>query len=97
MNLDKAIRLPQIVHFSKKKSGGPSPTGPEVLAFSIQCLAKFHLVSYRFIPNFKLIYEDLENIKTNCVDTVVSSLHKIRNIFLGHLVYAGMSNSGPRC
>ena len=38
------------------------------------------------IPNFKLKYEDSENIKANPVKTVVFNLHqfKRRAFFLGH-------------
>ena len=38
-----------------------------------------------FIPNFKLTYEDSENIKVDRVDTAVFNLHQIkrRAFFLG--------------
>ena len=41
-----------------------------------------------FIPNFKLKYEDSENIKADRVNTVVFNLHPIkrRALFLGHSV-----------
>ena len=32
------------------------------------------------MPNFKLKNEDSENIKTDCVDTVVYSLHQIKQM-----------------
>ena len=43
-----------------------------------------------FAPNFKLKYEDSENIKANCVSTVVFNLHQIKRqalIFLRHPLY----------
>ena len=39
---------------------------------------KFQPIFDRFIQNFELKYEDLENIKTNRVDTVVFNLHQIK-------------------
>ena len=41
-----------------------------------------------FIPNSKLEYDDLENIKTDHVNTVVFNLHQIKQskFFLGHPV-----------
>ena len=33
-----------------------------------------------FIPKFKLEYDDLENIKTDCVNTVVFNLHQIKRL-----------------
>ena len=49
------------------------------LAFSSHCLANFQLILDRFIPNFKLKYEDSENIKADCLSTVV---FKLRAFFL---------------
>ena len=41
-----------------------------------------------FIPKFKLEYDDLENIKTDYVNTVVFNLHQIKRLkfFVGHPV-----------
>ena len=61
-----------------KKSGLLSSARPEILAFSSHCLANFQTILDCFIPNFKLMYEDLENIKADCVNIVVSNLHKIK-------------------
>ena len=40
------------------------------------------------MPNFKLKNEDSENIKADCVDTVVLNLHHVNHweLFLGHPV-----------
>ena len=64
-----------------KKSGRLSSTGSEILVFGSQCSANFQPI---FIPKFKL-YEDLENIKTNRVNTVVFNLHEIKQskLFFG--------------
>ena len=62
------------MHFLKKV-GRLSPVGPEVLAFGSYCSAKLQPLLDCFIPNFKLKYEDSENIETGCVATVVFKLH----------------------
>ena len=67
----------RLVHFSKT-SGSLSPAGPEVLAFGIHCSAKFQPIFDCSVPDFKLKFEDLENIKTDCVDTVVFNLPQIK-------------------
>ena len=69
----------------RKKSDRLSPACPEVLTFSIRCLAKFQQVFDWLIPNFKLKYEDSENKETDCADAVVFNLHQIkqRNILVG--------------
>ena len=64
-------------HISKK-SGRLSPAGPEVLTFRSHCSAKFQPILDCLIPNFKLKYEDSENMKTDGVDTVVFNLHHIK-------------------
>ena len=61
----------KLVHFLKKMLGRLSSAGPEGLAFSSHCSAKFQTILDCFLPNFKLKYEDSENIETDCVDTVV--------------------------
>ena len=65
------------MHFSKK-SGRLSSAGPESLAFVSHCSANFELILDCFIPNFKLKYEDSENLKADCVNTVVFNLHQIK-------------------
>ena len=75
------------MHFSKK-SGGLSSAGPKILAFGSHCSANFQMVLDCFIPNFKLKYDNSGNIKADCINTVVFSLHQIkrRAFFLGHPV-----------
>ena len=64
---------------SSKKSGRLSSAGPEILDFGSHCsTTQFKMILYSFIPNFKLKYEDSENIKTDHEDTVVFSLHQIK-------------------
>ena len=66
-----------------EKFGRLSPAGPKVLAFGGHCSEKFQPILYCFITNFMLEYEDSENIKLYCVDTIVFNLHQIkqRNVF----------------
>ena len=40
-----------------------SSAGPKILGFSSYCLTNFQQILDCFIPNFKLKYEDSENIK----------------------------------
>ena len=51
-------------------------------------MANFQSILDCFIPNFKLKREGLENIKTDCVSTVVFNLHQIkrRAFFMGRPV-----------
>ena len=65
------------MHFPEK-SGRLSSTGSEILAFGSHCLANFQPILDCFIPNFKLKYDDLENIKTDRVSTVVFNLLQIK-------------------
>ena len=61
--------------------------GPEILAFISHCSANFQPIFDCYIPNFKLKYEDLENIKADNVNTVAFNLHQIkRQAFFGHLL-----------
>ena len=84
--LTKRYSCFKLVHFSKK-SGCLSSAGPESLAFGSHSLAKFQPILDCFIPNFKLKYEDSENVKADSVNTVVFNSHKIkRRAFLGHPV-----------
>ena len=68
---------------SSKKSGWLSSEGPEY------CSANFQPILDCFIPNFKLKYEDSENVKADLVNTVIFDLHRIKcqAFFLGHPVY----------
>ena len=74
-----------MIHFSKK-SGRLSSKGSEILAFGSQCSANFQPILDCFIPNFKLKYDDLENIKIDRVNTVILNLHEIKQLkfFSGH-------------
>ena len=57
--------------------------GPEILAFGSYCLANFTPILDCLKPNFKLNYEDSEDIKADRGNTVVFNLRQIkqRNIF----------------
>ena len=52
--------------------------GSEILAFGGHCLATFQPILDCFIPKFKLNYNDLENMKTDRVNTGVFNLHQIK-------------------
>ena len=65
------------MYFSKK-IGRLSQTRGEILTFGSHCSAQSILDC--FIPNFKLKYEDAENIKTNHVSTAYVE-SKTGNIF----------------
>ena len=57
--------------------------GSEVLALGSYCSCSELFTDFGlFAPNFKLKYEDLENMKSVRVGTVVFSLHKIKDINL---------------
>ena len=75
------------IHFSKN-SGPLSSTGSEILAFGSQCSANCQPILDCVIPKFKLKYDDLENVKTDRVNTVVFNLHEIKQLkfVLGHTV-----------
>ena len=79
--------LLKLIHFSEK-SGRLSSTGSEILGFGSQCSANFQPILNCFIPKFKLKYDDLENIKTDRVNTVVFNSHHIKQskFFLGYPV-----------
>ena len=86
------------MHFSKKLVVCSS-VGPKILAFGSHCSANVPPILDCFTPNFKLTYEDSDNIKADCVSTVVFNLHQIKSrAFLGYLVYVGpaqpMKNPG---
>ena len=77
----------KLVHFSKK-TRRPSLAGPKILAFGDHPMTNLQSILDCFIPNFKLKHEDLDNIKTDRVSTVVFNLHKIkrRAFFMGYPV-----------
>ena len=54
-----------------KKLGRPSSVGSEILAFVSHCYANFQPILDYVILNFNLKYEDSENIKSDCINTVV--------------------------
>ena len=73
------------MHFSKK-SDRLSSAGPEIQAFVSHCSANFQPILNCFIPNFKLKYEESENIKADRVSTVVFNINQtsdMRSFFLG--------------
>ena len=53
--------------FILKKTGCLSSTDSEILAFSSHFTANFQPILGCFVPNFKLKYEDSENIKADRV------------------------------
>ena len=63
-----------------KKSGRLSSVGSEILTFGSHCSANFQQILHCFIPKFKLEYHDLENIKTDRVNAVVSILRQIKRL-----------------
>ena len=67
------------MHFPKK-SGRLSSTGSEILTFGSHCSANFQPILDCFIPKFKLEYDDLENIKADCVNAVVFNLYQIKRL-----------------
>ena len=61
-----------------------SSAGPKISAFVSHCSANFQPILDCFIPNFKLKYEDSDNIKAGRLNAVVFNLHQIkRQAFLG--------------
>ena len=65
------------MHFSKNLVVRSS-AGPKILDFGSHCSANFQPILDCFIPNFKLKYEDSENIKADRVSTVDFNLHQIK-------------------
>ena len=83
MSFDKQYGCFKLVRFPKI-TGRLSLEGPKILAFGSHSKAKFQSSLDSFIPNFKLKYEDLQNIKTDRVTTLPFSLHQIkRRAFYG--------------
>ena len=58
------------LNFSKR-SDRRSSAVPEILTFVSHCSGNFQPILDCFLPNFKLKYEDSENIKSDCVNTVL--------------------------
>ena len=54
--------------------------GSEIVIFGSHCSANFQPILDCFILNFKLEYDNLENIKTDCVNVVVFNLHQIKRL-----------------
>ena len=78
----------KLIQFSEK-SGRLSSAGSEILAFGSHCSANFQTILDCFVPKFKLKYDDLENIKTDRLNTVVFNLLQIElsKFILGHPVH----------
>ena len=62
-----------------KKLGCPSSARPKILAFGSHCSMNFQPILDLFIPNFKLTYEDSQNIKADSVNRVVFNLLQIKH------------------
>ena len=61
-----------------------SSAGPKISNFSSHSYENFQPILDSYIPNFKLKYEDSENIKENPVNTVVVNLRQTkRRAFFG--------------
>ena len=74
VNFDKAMWLLKISAFFEKV-GLSVISGPEIKAFVSHCSASFQPILDCLIPNCNLKYEDSENIKADCVNTVVFNLY----------------------
>ena len=69
-------------------SGLRSSAGPGMLASVSHCSANFQPTLDCFVPNFKLKYEDSENIESNGVNTVILNSYQIkRRAFIGDTRY----------
>ena len=55
-----------------------SSTGPKILAFVSHRSVNFQPILDCFIPDFKLKYEDSENVKADYVNTVAFTLRQIK-------------------
>ena len=62
-----------------EKIGRLLSAGLEMLAFINYFWANFKPILDCFIPNFRLKYEDSENIKTDNINTVLFSLHQSKH------------------
>ena len=63
----------------QEKSGCRPSASREILAFVSHCMANFQRILDCFVPNFKLKYEDSENIKADRVSIVVFKSHQIKH------------------
>ena len=52
----------------------------DYLTFGSHCSANFQPILDCYIPKFKLEYDNLENIKTDCVNIVVFNFHQIKRL-----------------
>ena len=75
-----------------KKSGRLSSASPDLLAFVSHCSVDFQPILDCSVPNSKLKYKDLENMKVGHVNKVVFNFNQIkrRAFFFGT---AGSSQS----
>ena len=69
----------KLIHFSEK-SDRLSSTGSEILTFGSHCSANFQPILDCFIQKFKLEYDNLENTKTDRVNTVVFNLLQVKQL-----------------
>ena len=69
----------KLIHFSEKL-GRLSSTGSEILTFGSHCSAICQPILDCFIPKFKLKHDDLKNIKTDRVNTVIFNLNQIKQL-----------------
>ena len=68
--------------YISKKSGRLLSMGSEILTFGSHCSSNFQPILDCFIPKFKLEYDNLENIKADCVNIVVFNLRQIKRLKL---------------
>ena len=68
-----------MIHFSKK-SGRLSSTGSKILTFDSHCSANFQPIIDCLSQNFKFNYDNLKNIKTGRVNSVVFNLYQIKQL-----------------
>ena len=66
-----------------------SSAGPKILVFGSHSSTNFQPILDCFIPNFKLKYEDSENMKADRANTVFVNLYQIkgRAFILGYPAY----------
>ena len=67
---------------------------PKSLAFGSHSLANFRPISDCFISNFKLKYEDSENVKADRVNTVVFTYIKLNVGRLFFCIFGGGGGDG---
>ena len=69
----------KLMHFSKKIESSVI-NGFRNFSFGSQCSVNFQPILDCFILKFKLKYDDLENVKTDRVNTTVFNLHEIKHL-----------------